>query len=325
MSDVSVIVPIYNAAQHIEKLIFQLKNQTFKKFEVILVDDGSTDDTFEKIRFQIRDDNRFKLFKQSNLGVSSARKLGVEKAKSEYIVFVDSDDIFSKNFLKKYYDRISVRKTDIEFFSINFENRDHDTKHFGFHEKDDKKIYSADELLIKLGSLELWGYPFMYISKKSLWKPYYFDSEYRVQEDNVALANLLIESTQIHAGTNSSKYYTYVYNDKSVMHTRNWNDYLEIHKVSDSISNKAKIFSKPIEVIKILNGLKLSSALNLVVYSLKVNNKNSLEKFRREFLEIYQETMVINRKTKIRRFFQWILIKYKCNNVLTLIYSRNEK
>ncbi len=92
---VTIIIPAYNAELWIARCITSCLNQDYDNFEVIVIDDGSTDNTKEKImEFS---DSRLKIYHINNIGVSKARKLGVEKSSGDYIYFVDSDDYIEKN------------------------------------------------------------------------------------------------------------------------------------------------------------------------------------------------------------------------------------
>ncbi len=89
---VTVIIPAYNAGEYIEESIKSVCNQTYRDLEIIIVDDGSTDDTYDKCAHLASEDERIKLLRQENLGVVSARQAGLEMAKGKYVSFVDSDD-----------------------------------------------------------------------------------------------------------------------------------------------------------------------------------------------------------------------------------------
>ncbi|MBQ7965949.1 MAG: glycosyltransferase family 2 protein [Ruminococcus sp.] len=89
---VSVIVPIYNAKQYLPQCIESVLNQSYNNIELILVDDGSTDNSFEVCNEYCKSDNRVIAVRQENTGVSGARNKGIDLAKGEYIAFVDSDD-----------------------------------------------------------------------------------------------------------------------------------------------------------------------------------------------------------------------------------------
>lgn len=90
---VSVVVPAFNAGKYLEECLESLMAQTFKDFEVIIVDDGSTDNTAEIAEKYTRKDERFRLLSVPNGGVSAARNKGIEEARGDYMVFVDADDL----------------------------------------------------------------------------------------------------------------------------------------------------------------------------------------------------------------------------------------
>lgn len=89
---VSIILPVYNAVNYIEKTITSVLNQTYKNFELIIVDDGATDGTSEICRNYAQKDYRISYYKQNNFGTAVARNRGIELAKGEYIAFLDHDD-----------------------------------------------------------------------------------------------------------------------------------------------------------------------------------------------------------------------------------------
>ena len=101
---VSVIVPVYNASQYIGKTLDSIIAQDFDSFEIIVIDDGSTDDSLEIIN-QCLDgcEMPHKVIHQENAGVSVARNVGIEESKGDYLAFVDADDHISKNHLSSLY------------------------------------------------------------------------------------------------------------------------------------------------------------------------------------------------------------------------------
>lgn len=102
--EISVIVPVFNNAAYVGNCIESILNQSFTDFELIIIDDGSTDKSFEICSKYEKSDNRVHVIKQTNNGVSSARNLGLEIAKGNFIAFVDSDDEVHKDYLKILYD-----------------------------------------------------------------------------------------------------------------------------------------------------------------------------------------------------------------------------
>ena len=100
MIEVSIITPCFNASKTILNTLRSIENQTFKYFEVIIIDDFSSDNSLQIIDIFISKDNRFKLYtRKKNYGVVSARNFGIKKAKGRFIAFLDSDDIWKNQFL----------------------------------------------------------------------------------------------------------------------------------------------------------------------------------------------------------------------------------
>ncbi len=101
---VSVIVPVYNLSQYIGSTLDSIINQDFKSFELIVIDDGSTDDSLDIIKEKLSKSLiEYEIIHQENSGVSSARNRGIEVAKGEYLVFVDGDDYVTGNHLSELY------------------------------------------------------------------------------------------------------------------------------------------------------------------------------------------------------------------------------
>lgn len=101
MIKLSIIVPVYNAEEFLEKCLMSLKNQTLKDIEILLVDDGSTDNSYEICKSFEASDSRIRVFKQENSGQSAARNRALSVSKGEYIAFADSDDWVDCDFYEK--------------------------------------------------------------------------------------------------------------------------------------------------------------------------------------------------------------------------------
>lgn len=110
---ISIIVPFYNVEKYIKRCIISILNQTFFNFEVILIDDGSTDDSYEIVHELVLKKHNFRIFRQNNLGVAKARNLGLKMAKGRFIAFVDGDDYIDKYYLEKLYTYAVNNKADI--------------------------------------------------------------------------------------------------------------------------------------------------------------------------------------------------------------------
>ncbi|MBE8232297.1 MAG: glycosyltransferase family 2 protein, partial [Endozoicomonadaceae bacterium] len=98
----SVIIPCFNQQDFISKTLDCVRNQSFRNWECIIIDDGSTDNSCSIIQSYIGVDARFKYFYQTNSGVSSARNLGIAQAKGEYIHLLDADDVVHECMYEKF-------------------------------------------------------------------------------------------------------------------------------------------------------------------------------------------------------------------------------
>lgn len=110
---VSVIIPVYNTAKYLNKCIESVINQTLKNIEVILVDDGSMDNSYDILSYFRLKDERVKIFKQKNLYAGVARNNGLKHAIGEYVFFLDSDDYIDSTCLEKMYIKAKKTGTDI--------------------------------------------------------------------------------------------------------------------------------------------------------------------------------------------------------------------
>lgn len=110
---ISVIVPIYNVENYLEKCVYSIINQSYKNLEIILVNDGSTDNSGNIADYFAKIDNRVKVFHKENGGLSDARNYGVNKANGNYIGFVDSDDYINEKMYDHLYEIITAEDADV--------------------------------------------------------------------------------------------------------------------------------------------------------------------------------------------------------------------
>lgn len=100
---ISIIIPVYNGERFIVRCLDSIKNQTYEEIEIIVVDDGSIDNSYSILLDYQRLDNRMKVFSKPNGGVSSARNFGLERANGSYVMFVDIDDFVDSTLCEKMY------------------------------------------------------------------------------------------------------------------------------------------------------------------------------------------------------------------------------
>ena len=113
MPVISVICPVYNAEKYLARAVKSVLAQSFEDFELILVDDGSTDNSGELCDAFAAEDKRVRVIHQANGGVSRARNAGIDSARGEYIAFIDSDDYVFPYWLSDLYEAIAAEGADI--------------------------------------------------------------------------------------------------------------------------------------------------------------------------------------------------------------------
>lgn len=119
---ISVIVPVYNVSRYIKKCIISILSQTYNDFELLLVDDGSTDKSGKICDYYKNQDDRIKVFHKENGGLSDARNYGIERASGEFVTFIDSDDYVASNYLETLFQLIIQNDADVSsvcFIEIN--------------------------------------------------------------------------------------------------------------------------------------------------------------------------------------------------------------
>ena len=148
MSDkpkVSVIVPFYNAERYLKQCLDSLQKQTYSNFEVLLINDGSIDQSYQIAAEYVKIDERFSLITQSNAGIATARNVGLQKMSGEYVTFVDGDDFVSQDYLTKM---IKIAKTEqADLVISSYYRYSDDDKMYSFY--DFKRVLNNEEISIE--------------------------------------------------------------------------------------------------------------------------------------------------------------------------------
>ena len=118
MDKISVIIPVYNVKQYLEKAFSSVVNQTYKNLEIILVDDGATDGSGELCDELAKTDGRAKVCHKENGGLSSARNYGLKNATGEYVIFIDSDDYIHEEMIESLYEEAKKADADVSVCGI---------------------------------------------------------------------------------------------------------------------------------------------------------------------------------------------------------------
>lgn len=187
----SVIIPIYNVEKYLTKCIESVINQTYKNIEIILVNDGSTDNSKEIIDKYSSIDSRIKVINKKNGGLSDARNVGIELAKGEYITFLDSDDWIELNMYEKLYKYIKQENADIVQCSYQ---KVYDEEVNNQKNKEEVNIMSGEKSLYNLGekTVVVWNK----IYKRELFNDIRFPKG-KYHEDEFTIYKVLYKANKI--------------------------------------------------------------------------------------------------------------------------------
>lgn len=153
---ISIIVPVFNARVYIERCVNSLLAQEYQNIEIVLVDDGSTDGSGEICDELASKYSNIRVIHQANAGASLARKKGIEQAKGEYLMFADSDDYVSANYVSALYSALIKYGTDIALCPVQ---RVLVGNTPDFKTNTESVLMSQKELLRRFFKYEFWGYP----------------------------------------------------------------------------------------------------------------------------------------------------------------------
>ena len=113
---VSIVVPIYNTEDCLDQCIESIVDQSYKRIEILLIDDGSTDNSYDICEKWQKNDNRIKLFRKENEGISITRNFGTSKSSGDYVLYIDSDDWISSKLVETAVDYAVNKSADIVLF-----------------------------------------------------------------------------------------------------------------------------------------------------------------------------------------------------------------
>ena len=164
---ISIIVPVYNVEKYLRECLDSIMSQTYQNFECLLINDGSPDHSADICREYVEKDSRFRYFEKENGGVSSARNLGIEHSKGEYITFIDSDDWVESDYVETLYDELIKENADIAVSTYKrFEMGDNCWYVHAFQRGYDKKVFTNKKFMDELLSLDGFDNSYRFVSGK---------------------------------------------------------------------------------------------------------------------------------------------------------------
>lgn len=223
----SIIVPVYNVEKYLEDCLDSILKQTYDDFEVIVVNDGSTDNSQKVIDNYAKRDNRIKAFKKKNGGVSDARNYGISKAKGEYFIFVDSDDTINDKLLEKL-DKEIKKYDEIDLIKYQLQMTDKEPQ-LEFNTFD---LLNGEDAFLELIKDDLFVSPVTYAYRLEYFRNKKFKYEVgRIHEDFGLTPLIVISANKVSAIDYVG--YNYIVRENSIM-TNNSNERL-IKKNEDTL------------------------------------------------------------------------------------------
>lgn len=212
----SIIIPVYNVEGYLDKCLKSILNQTYSNYEVIIVNDGSPDNSDNIIKSYEKEDKRFKGYKKVNGGLSDARNYGLKYATGDYLIFIDADDYIENNYLEKVND-VLERNKDIDVLKFKIKLVDEGENLIRMENGLNKEGVTSFEELVKLEFLEpAWSY----VYKLSFWKENNFTYlKGMIHEDFGLTPEILMKANKIYYL--NSYLYNYVQRNGSIMSSNN--------------------------------------------------------------------------------------------------------
>lgn len=315
---VSIIVPVYNSQKYLEQCISSLVNQSYKNIEIVLVNDGSTDNSLEICNTLAMHDSRIKVIIQANLGVYEARLNGLRQSSGEFIMFVDSDDYVSVEIVTLLYQTIKDYNVDMvscQYYDVI------DDKVLPTIIKPNIGYYNRDRIE------ELLKYKFLHDSRLNmsgmtgylwgrLFRRYYMEQALKAgkgliySEDQVSLFAYLYHINTMYVIKDSLYYYVHHKNQTTKSYrTEYWENFELYFERLVSLDKKAylrrQIFNRALSMLRHLIKMEFErpNAIFFKQYRM-CKNKFSNKLF---LLAKHSDSIGLNRKEKIQR----ILILYK--------------
>lgn len=294
----SIIVPAYNTEKYIDKCLKSIFSNTYKNFEVIIVNDGSTDKTEDIINKYIKKYDNIIYIKQKNMGLSMARNNGVKKATGDYLLFIDSDDYVEKNLLENINKNID--DLDVLRYQLNIVFND---KIIPYEEKEFNVTDGIDafEKIVKYKFIEMAS---LYVINRKYYVDNNFEFEKGVYHEDYGLLPLVIATAKKVKSINYLGY-NYVQRDGSIMSSN------DTSKMKKKMDDMLFLFTK---AIKYLDNIPNSQNVKSFYANSIIDKYNLLNnELKKEYINKIKDLKVIsylsndNFKRKIKK----ILYKIK--------------
>ena len=239
----SIVIPVYNVEKYIGKCLDSLVNQTYSNFEVIIVNDGTKDNSQAIIDKYVKKDKRFKSYIKENGGLSDARNYGVKYASGDYLIFIDSDDYVNTSYLENI-NEVLKNDTSIDVLKIKLIQVDEEGKEISKEKGFGKNGYISFKEILELEFVEpAWSYVY---NLKFFKKKKFTYMKGRIHEDYGLTPEILIKAKKIYY-LNYYAYY-YVQRANSIMSSDSYEK--KIKKMYDTLTQYDRLVALDLSKIE---------------------------------------------------------------------------
>ena len=280
---ISIIIPCFNAEKTLEKCLESVVQQSYANLEIIIIDDGSTDETSLIYNKFQSNDERILVLKQQNSGVSKARNTGVKAATGDYICFVDSDDWAELNYCSELYSLLVGENADISIVEASYEDENGNV--LCSKPISDEKIFDGNRaLVLLLEDQEIQSHPWGKLFKADLLKNVHFPENLKCFEDYSTLFKIFNKAVKVIKS--NEKLYHYIQREDSLSHNLSpataYQFFLAIMEVFEFWRNSAKVGDRNKIVKNIVR--KLLMVLKRITRNTKEDEmKSEKDEIRRAF------------------------------------------
>lgn len=275
---VSIIIPVYNIEAYLDRCLESVVNQTYKNLEIILIDDGSTDNSGAICDKYKENDVRIKVIHKENEGVSKARNVGIDIANGEFIGFVDSDDWLKEDTIEKLLFYIKKYSADIAQCNITYINDKGEERSYKEKAKE-LLVYNKEESLIGLLDEDIITAVCNKLYRKSAIKNIRFEIGKRMGEDGYFNFQIFKNIEHL-VSISEGNYYYYMRND-SVTHSDFSLSYMDLFYIDKKILSEVGNNDKEIRISAINKLIRTS-----LYFAIKIRQEKLINKFKKEYIEL---------------------------------------
>ena len=316
----SIIIPVYNVEKYIKKCLESIMSQTYNNYEVIIINDGSPDNSEKIIKDYIKDKENFHYYKKENGGLSDARNYGLQYITGEYLIFIDSDDYIENKLLEKLHKKIEEQSYDIIRYELKEVNEDYEI--IDIPQRLNIKNTNKYNILKSIFKSKYIEPAWLYAYKTSFWKKNKFKyAKGKIHEDYGLTPIIFSKAKNI--GYIDYIGYNYVQRENSIMNQVNY------EKIIKRVNDFKEHFLEHKKVIKNNckeNKLILSFSALAMLYKVR----ELKEKERKEYIHFLKQERVIkkiyplNIKMYLQKIYLWLFLEKYIKKLNTNFYNNGE-